>query len=235
VLTVACFLWKKSAQGFQLPSMRVTSYGPDWVIRLRNMVRRNYPHPHRFVCVTDDAAGLENVETIPLWDQCRNLGGCYNRLYIFSEDMREILGDRFIAIDLDCVITGDLTPVFHRTEPFVIARYNTMERDQRYNGSMILMDAGARAKVWNTFDPVESPRAIAANSRTVIGSDQAWIRLTLGRNEARFTEADGVYDYKHSKAMRNGLPDDARIVFFSGPRSPATEYACKAWIRQHWQ
>jgi hypothetical protein len=234
MLTVACFLWKKSTQGFQLPSMRVTNYGPDWVIKLRNMVRRNYPHPHRFVCVTDDATGLEDVETIPLWDQCRSLGGCYNRLYMFSEDMRSLLGERFIAIDLDCVITGDMTPIFHRAEPFVINQYSTKERDQRYNGSLIMMDAGSRAKVWETFDPVESPRAIAHHGKTVIGTDQAWIRLALGRDEATFGMADGVYDIRHSPA-RNGLPKDARIVFFSGPRNPETESRKHKWISKHWQ
>ena len=233
MLTVACFLWKKNAQGFQLPSARVTSYGPDWVRRLRNGVARHYPHPYRFVCISDQ--DVPDVETIPLWPDHQELGGCYRRLRLFSEDMRGLLADRFVAMDLDCVVTGDLTPLFHRTEPFVIHQYSTAERDQRYNGSLIMMDAGARSQVWETFDPVESPRAIAHHSKTVIGSDQAWIRLVLGRDEARFTEAEGVYDYKHSKAMRSGLADNARLVFFSGPRSPQTEYRRSAWIRHHWR
>ena len=233
MLTVACFLWRKNTQGFQLPSERVTNYGPEWVRKLRDGVARHYPHSHRFVCISDQP--VPDVETIPLWQDLAELGGCYRRLKLFSEDMRGLIGDRFVAMDLDCVVTGDLTPLFHRTEPFVINAYATSERDQKYNGGLMLMDAGARSQVWETFDPIESPRAIAHHSKTVIGSDQAWIRLALGNGEARFTEADGVYDYKHSRAMRRGLPKDARLVFFSGPRSPETEREKQAWIRQNWQ
>ena len=234
MLTVVCLKWNH-AGGTKIPSQKMTRYTPDYVIRLRNMVARHYPKPHRFVCITDDPRGLEDVETIPLWFQHLKLGGCFHRLRLFSDEMRELLGPRFIAMDLDCVVTGDLTPLFHRTEPFVINAYATAERDQKYNGGLMLMDAGARENVWTRFDPIESPRAIAHHSRTVIGTDQAWIRLVLGNGEARFTEADGVYDYKHSKAMKRGLPKDARIVFFSGPRSPETEMEKQAWIRQNWQ
>jgi hypothetical protein len=151
--------------------------------------------------------------------------------------MRELLGPRFIAIDLDCVITGDLAPIFERTEDFVMNAYCCpRENDQHYNGSLIMMNAGSRKKVWDRFDPVESPRLIRESRGTVIGTDQAWIRLTLGKGEARFTEADGVYDYKHSAKMRRGgLPDDARIVFFSGPRNPETEMGKRKWIAQNWR
>jgi len=236
VLTIACFLWKKNTSGVRLPSDRVTTYGPEWVVRLKNMVFRNYRRPHRFVCITDYTSGLDGIETIPLWEHHRELGGCYRRLFIFSKEIRNILGNRFVCLDLDCVITGDLAPILDRKDIFLINSYSTAERDQRYNGSLILMTAGARTKVWDTFDPVESRQAIADNSRMVMGTDQAWIRLALGPDEPVLTEKDGVYDYKHSKGMkRGGLPDSARIVFFSGPRSPETEYDKQEWIRHHWR
>lgn len=233
MLTVVCFKWENPG-GFQLPSQKITRYTADHVIRLRNMVRRHYPKPHRFVCITDDPRGLEDVETLPLWPEFRVLGGCYHRLQLFGAHMREFIGPRFIALDLDCVITGDLTPIFERTEDFVINSYRTTDRDQRYNGSIILMDAGTRAKVWETFDPFDSIRAIEHHRRTVIGTDQAWIRLALGSDEATFTDADGVYDVRFSKAMRKGLAKDARIVVFPGPRDQKTEMKRHPWIREHW-
>ena len=236
MLTVACLKWQH-AGGVKILSQKMTSYTPDYVIRLRNMVARHYPKPHRFVCITDDPRGLEDVETVPLWFQHLKLGGCFHRLRLFSDGMRELLGPRFIAMDLDCVVTGDLTPIFERTEDFVMNAYCCpRERDQHYNGSLMLMDAGARKQVWETFDPDESLRAIEHHKRTVVGTDQAWTRIVLGKGEARFTEADGVYDYKHSPALKSGkLPKDARIVFFSGPRNPETEIGKREWIAQNWR
>jgi hypothetical protein len=236
VLTIACFKWANPG-GYQLPSQRVTTYGAEWVRKLRDGVARHYNKPHRFVCVTDDATGLDDIECVPIWDTHKDMGGCYRRLMIFAPEMRELLGPRFVTIDLDCVITGDLTPIFERREDFVMNSYHGQPgHGQHYNGSLIMMNAGSRKKVWDRFDPVESPRLIKESPGMVVGTDQAWIRLTLGNKEARFTEADGVYEYKHSAKMRRGsLPDDARIVFFSGPCSPETEMERHAWIKKHWR
>jgi hypothetical protein len=230
VLTVVCFKWRNPG-GFQLPSQEVTTYSEQYVIKLRNSVARHYRRPHRFVCVTDEP--IDDIECRPLWTDYLHMGGCYNRLKIFSPEMRAVLGERFVCVDLDCVITGDLRPVFDRPEDFVMNRYSRpQDRDQHYNGSLILMTAGCRAHVWDQFDPIKSPAAIAeAQARNdVIGTDQAWIRLVLGKSEARFE--DRVYDYRHDAFRR--LPDDASMVFFSGRRSPETEIKRHRWIASHW-
>ena len=235
MLTVVCFKWERTSTGFKLPSQRVTRYTAKHVLRLRNMVARHYPKPHRFVCITDDPTGLDDIETLPLWSQYLVLGGCYHRLQLFGKHMREFIGPRFVMLDLDVVITGDLTPVFDRTEDFVINSYRTKDFDQRYNGSIMLMDAGCRSQVWETFEPFESVRAIEQNRRRVVGTDQAWIRLTLGSGEATYTDADGVYDVRFSPAMhQRKLPSDARIVVFPGPRDQRTEMRRHPWIKEHW-
>ena len=44
-----------------------TKFGASYVNRLYDMVERNTTVPHRFVCFTDDANGLNpNIETRPL-------------------------------------------------------------------------------------------------------------------------------------------------------------------------
>src|SRR5690554_1588998 len=143
MLTVVCFRWKNEKRGHVLPSQKISSYAPDWVYKLRSGVARHYSKPHRFVCITDEPEVLPGIETIPLWNDHAELGGCYRRLKLFDPAMSEILGDRFVAIDLDCVITGSLDPLFDRDDDFVINAYNG-QIDQRYNGGLILMDAGCR-------------------------------------------------------------------------------------------
>jgi hypothetical protein len=52
MLSVVTWRWKPR-RGYR------SSFGPETVNVLRSMVRRWYPKPHRFICVTDDPAGIE--------------------------------------------------------------------------------------------------------------------------------------------------------------------------------
>lgn len=230
-LTFVCFKWRPVRTGFQLPS--VCQYTAKHVNVLRSMLERHVHLPHRLVCVTDDPAGIDpRVEIVPLWDKCRALGGCYNRLWVFSKEAGELFGQRFVCIDLDVVLVRDCTPLFDRPEDFVINAYNPVregENDQHYNGGLFMMNAGARASVWEQFDPQTTPAVVQADPR-VIGTDQAWIRLHLGRGEARWTNADGVYE---ARQVRHVLPENARLVLFAGKRDPSRfPYQ---WIREHWR
>lgn len=228
MLTIATFFWQPV--GFQLPSTsRGFRYGHEHVRILQRSISRNLTLPHRFVCITDDP--IEGVDTIPMWSEHRSLGGCFCRLKLFSPEMREILGDRFAVIDLDCVVVGSLDSVFGRSDSFVMNSYPSRRKDQHYNGSLMMMDAGARPLVWSEFSPPRSIERIRRNPRMCVGTDQAWVRLCLGKSEARFTEADGVYDFG---ATRRQLPSNARLVFFSGPRDPS-EWRHLEWVRDHWQ
>ena len=231
MLTIVCFKWNRIPTGFQLPA--VCDYTARHVNVLRSMLERHVHLPHRLVCVTDDSEGIDpRVEVVPLWDRCRSLGGCYNRLWVFSREAGKLFGPRFACIDLDAVLVRDCTPLFDRPEPFVVNAYNPCRvetNDQRYNGGMFMMDAGARASVWDEFDPDTTPARVQADPR-VIGTDQGWIRLHLGRDEARWTNADGVYE---ARQVRHSLPGNARLVMFAGRRDPSQHPY--PWVRTHWR
>ena len=230
MLTVATFLWEKSPQGFQLPSVRGSfRYGVDHVTRLRRMVARHMAMPHRFVCISDRK--IPGVETLPLWPDLAELGGCYRRLKMFDPNF-DMLGERFAVMDLDCVVTGSLDEIFSRPEPFVINAYRPLsarDPDQHYNGGLLLMTAGSRPQVWERFDPIKVPALIARRRRECIGTDQAWLRLCLGKGEPRF--ADGVYEFRQ---VKDRLPADARVVMFAGARDPSTSLEIP-WVREHWR
>lgn len=232
MLTFVCFKWKKPKGGFALPAV-ISEYTSEHVNVLERMLKRHYHKPHRLVCVTDDPEHI-NCRTVALWDKHLELGGCFNRLYTFSPDMRGLFGGRFVCIDLDCVIVGDVTPLFDRKEDFVINSYKPMPfrpaPDQCYNGGLYMMDAGARAHVWDTFDPESSVKQIQQQPEVCIGSDQAWIRLCLGRGEARWTNKQGVYE---ARQFQDRLPEDARLVFFAGARDPSLRKF--QWVLEHWK
>lgn len=220
-LSVVCWKWAPQ------PGYRST-YTADTVHVLRNMVRRHYTDPHRFICVTDDPAGLDpDVEVVPLWNDYADLQhpsnylypSCYRRLKAFSPEIRSLFGKRFVSLDLDCVIVDDLRPIWNRREDFV-AWGGTTSKPNSVNGSMFLMTAGARAQVWTNFHPVYSPKH--AKDAGFYGSDQAWIGYCLSsRCEARWTTADGVYSYRMHVAPYGGrMPPGARIVFWNGKKDP---------------
>jgi len=232
-LTVCCFKWKT-------PGYRST-FGPETVRTLKSMVGRHYPHPHRFVCITDDTTGLDTIETVPLWNDYADLPAptgprnpsCYRRLKLFDPAIRNILGERFVSLDLDCVLLADLTPLWHRPEDFVM--WGDTNPKTHYNGSMVLMTAGARKQVWESFDRRLSPTAAMRAGH--FGSDQGWISFCLGPGEARWTKADGVYSYRNDIAPSGRLPGDARAVFFHGRHDPWADDVrrTQTWIDAHYR
>ncbi len=235
MITVLCWKWKPRH------SYR-SAFGPETVNTLRRMVARQYPHPHRFVCVTDDSAGIDpDVEVLPDFGDFTNVPSphgdkypsCYRRLRLFHPDAAQWFGDRIVSLDLDCVITGDLSTVWNRPEDFVI--WGDTNPTTLYNGSMVLLAAGARPQLWTAFDPVRSPQLAKAAKHH--GSDQGWISYCLGPGESKWSTADGVYSYRnHVQRTSDRLPADARIVMFHGCVDPwAADGQRLEWVRRHYQ
>lgn len=234
MLTIVCFKWKP-ANGYR------SQFGPETVNTLRRMVERHYTAEHRFICVTDDAKGLDPaVHVLPMWSDYANVpsphGGhnpsCYRRLKVFSREAGDWFGDRFLCVDLDTVIVGNVRKLWQRPEPFVI--WGDTARRTWYNGSMFLLTAGARAHVWEDFDPQTSPKI--AKQSGAFGSDQGWISYKLGPNEAKWGTQDGIYSYRVHIKHRRRLPDNARMVMFHGHDDPwSVRPQQLPWVREHYQ
>jgi hypothetical protein len=221
-----------------------STFPPETVNVLRRMVQRHYPKPHRFVCVTDDAAGIDpEVEIVRAWNDFADVPSptgavrnpsCYRRLRMFHPEIGRVFGDRFVSLDLDMVITGDLQPVWDRSEDIVL--YGDTNPRTFYNGSMILMSAGVRPEVWIDFDPVHSPQRSKLAGHH--GSDQGWISHRLGAGEAKWSHKDGVYSYRNDLAPHGAsrLPADARVVIFHGAVDPwAPQGQRLSWVQEFWR
>lgn len=229
MISVVTFKW--ATPGYR------AKFTSEHVNTLRRMVLRHYKAPHRFICITDDPAGLDGgIEVVPLWDHHASVpnptgGGrpsCYRRLKLFDPAMADVIGDRFVMLDLDCVICGDLSPLFDRPEEAVFWKSPTNEWP--YNGAMFMANTGARPQLWQDFDPLESPKLTQAAGYR--GSDQAWISYKLGWNEATWTERDGVYYYGKMR-NRQSVPANARIIFTTGGSAPWT--LRHPWVRKHYR
>ncbi len=215
MITVLTWLWTQ-------PKSR-TRYTANHVNTWAAMVARNLSMPHRIACVTDMPQGINpHIEIIaptgefvgietPTW--CNGKPNCFRRLVMFRRDAAKTFGKRFVSMDLDCVIGGPLDPLFNRTEDLVL--YKGTQPTRPYNGSMMLMTAGARPQVYETFNKDE-----AANAGLMFcGSDQSWLAYKLGWGEATWDEADGVY-FWGANYNRERKRHDPRILFFPGKLKP---------------
>ena len=237
MLTFVTWLWKPH------PQYR-SQFAAAHVNTLASMVRRHYPYEHRFVCVTDMPKGIDPVvDIIPAWNDHAEVSSphgsvvkqpsCYRRLRAFHPGIAKHFGPRFVSLDLDTVITGDLSDLVHRDEEFVI--WGETNPRSWYNGSLFMLTAGSRPRVWQEFNPRLSPYQAKRAGR--FGSDQGWISYCLGKGEATWSTKDGVYSYRvHLKPRKSALPAGAKIVNFHGEHDPWDGDMQKVgWIREHYR
>jgi hypothetical protein len=200
-----------------------TKYAGHYIARLRNGVRRNYQAPHRFV-VIDAWPGDE-----PLFP------GCLCRLRMFSPEWQRRYcidaGERFVCLDLDLVIAGALDQVFEREEDFVILRGANSANPCPFNGSVMMLRAGAHPEVWTDFSLEEVRRV----PRFEFPDDQGWLWHKLP--DAAVWDVgprSGIYAFRKPQWPKDDqLPDDARMVAFPGHRDPS-QFTALPWVRRYW-
>lgn len=223
MLTVVCFLWSD-------PSYRFAGrYTAHHVNVLHAMLRRHLHEEHELVCVTDMPDGIdEDVRIVPLWDDM-GLGNNWRRVKMFAPEMRDELGEYLVMMDLDVVITGDITPLFQDVAEFKTTKCN--HEHTHYNTGFFYLKAGSRSRVWETFDPETSPGI--CDDAKMIGWEQAWVSYVLGAGERKWRAKDGVLNYRFDVVERGMDPEYARIVFFPGDYDPSLME--DAWIKRHWR
>ena len=222
MLRIVTFLWREPTQ------WHGHRYGPEEVNKLFRMIERNTTVPYEPVCICDDPDGIDkHIRIVPLWDDLRDWGRCWTRLNLYSSDIGALVGSRFLMLDLDTVILSNMDHLLRRPESFIGWPCIPPPGGRPaaiYNGSMVLMDAGARSRVWETLppSPPETPYQ---------GSDQAWISHVLGEGEVTFGPEDGVY----SRWDYDGQ-DNACIVHLTGSADPRiSPWKDTDWVRKHYR
>jgi hypothetical protein len=217
-------------------------YPPAFVNRLYNGVRRNLSPPFRFLCLTDNPAGLaEGVETHPIpdlpidaafFDKSRH-GEGWRKLVVFGPDIAG-LGGPVLFLDIDVVVTGDLDRLF-AFEPgrFCIIRDWLATRRRvlrRLSGRAAQPGADSNSSVFRfdvpahgyVYDRLLSSQTAAGSFRLA----QQYLGVAVG--ERAFWPADWIVSFKRSCRPRFPLnlvrtpaaPADASVVVFHGHPNP---------------
>lgn len=214
------------------------TFGVEHVEKLARSCKRHCTYDFDFVLVTDlpekHWGEFKDVDrVVPLWDDNRDMGGCYVRLKAFDRETGlKLANKRFMWLDLDIVITGNIDFLFNHKHSFW--SWVDVNPPTPYCGSLVGMDVGARQEVWDKFARYESKK----QAQRYIGTDQAWIGHVLGPREKVFGRDDGVYSYKkhimhrEKEKYTNILPERTKMVVFHGDVDPSISKA--QWVKENW-
>jgi hypothetical protein len=214
-----------------------TLYGPEYVNFLRAGVARHLKRPHRFVCFTDDAAGLrDDVQALPLPDLGMPKGQGdlrWRKLAVFRRDLYGLQGTA-LFLDLDLVIVGALDDFFELPGRFLIIRDDDLFRPKplrrlnpardRFkasvgNSSVFRFEIGAHGDVLDTYtaDPTRAGAEYENEQEFLTGQMAAQGLLQYWPREWCVSfKNDCVPRGLKSWLADPAVPPDARIVVFAG-------------------
>jgi hypothetical protein len=217
-LTVACLWWDRWCGD---------TWGPEYVERLRNMVRGNLSLPHRFVCFTDKPEKIEErgIETLPMdvpkWKW--NL----RKTVVYKKDNG--LSGRVIVLDLDMIILRSIDFLARYRGEFCIIE--DFYHKGLPGGSIMSFEAGTLQERF--YDPlVKNGFNIGWKVR---GSERYWYKER--RSHMDFWQdlyPDKIVSFKPTPNTRlNREPEEAAIVCFHG--RPRPHEVDTSWVVKNWK
>lgn len=207
-------------------------YGPEWVLKLRNMVARHLRIPHKFVCVTDDP--VSDIQCLPLL--CPYTGW-WQKMGLFSG----VLDGDNLYLDLDVVIADDISSLpglleLDRSKLWALddfsygfknPRQGLSDDQKRFlggnstiNSSVMLWHGDAPKAAWDQFTP--------ALMNEVHGDQNAITKLLWPNINLIPDSVAGSYKY-------GKLRNEARkpITIFHG--DPKPDQIRDKWVLENWR
>lgn len=198
-------------------------YGPEYVNKLYNGVSRHFKAtPFTFICLTDDPSGLlssisiENIDSsLPLW---------WSKVRLFERNR----GQMSIYLDLDIVITGDISPLASYTGSFMLVGSEDISCEDckdGYNSSIMIWRSEHYSRIYSDF--IGNQEKILE----LIDRFDHWLQLILPKVDLIQEEFPGICrDFNASCKLR--LPEGCGVVIF--PQSPKPLEYPADWVCQHW-
>ena len=202
-----------------------TAYGADYANILYSMVSRNTRRPLRFVCFTDDTAGLRpEIEPKPLlpidlppshqWKPWRKIA-------LWGREVGGLEGD-VLFLDLDVVVTGSIDAFFDHApaETYCVIENWTQKGEKIGNTSVFRLRIGAHTEVFDTL------QADPAGTLAKFRNSQTFASRTI--SSMAYWPANWCVSFKHTLMPRwpanfwkvTPLPPETRVVCFTGLPNP---------------
>lgn len=183
-------------------------YEAEDVRRLAEGIRDNLPRAE-VVCLSD--VPVEGVEVIPLeygWP------GWWSKMEMFRPDIQ----GGFLYLDLDTIITGDLSDLASLN---CLAVMRDVYRPNGLQSAVMFVPEADRAEVWQAFtaDPEKHIRECVTTERW---GDQGFLEGFWLDRATRIQDAlpGQVESYKAANMAERGVPRNCRAVVFHGQPKP---------------
>lgn len=208
-------------------------YGPEWVYRLRDMVKKHLSFPHQFVCMTDqpidDVYCLPCAPDLPTW---------WAKVGLFRPGLFFGLN---LYLDLDIVITDSIDDMVrenqsahcvHAPDDFsyslVTPKQGIGDAQQKLlggvgtvNSSVMIWYDGAGHQVWDEFKPEKMDE---------VHGDQNWITQALWPHSLKLMTPGHICSYKYH--VQRGVKPSPIVVFHGEPKVtglPKNDPLRQAW------
>ncbi|MEO5736490.1 MAG: glycosyltransferase [Variovorax sp.] len=235
-----------------------TKYEAYYVNKLYAMARRHLSGEFRFVCLTDDAAGIrKEVECFPIprLDIRPEAAGvrdrAWRKLTTLSRDLPDVYGlhGQALFLDLDIVVVGSLDDFFTQPGEFVIIKDYRRPWRVTGNSSVYRFTIGAHADVLDHFRTQETAlREQFRNEQTYL-SDYVHKQGKLSYWPSAWCPSfkyHGIPTWPANYWQPPFVPEGARVVIFHGECNPPDALAGRRnrrfrfirparWVAEHWK
>ncbi len=227
-----------------------TKYGSNYVNILHSMVRRHLTRPFRFVCLTDDASGLDDsIDSFPLVDLDIPNGPerGWDKLTTFTSPLYDLSGQA-LFLDLDVVLVDNIDCFFDHEAEFPIIK-DWVKTDVTGNSSVYRFTVNAHADILENFR--ENHEAV----RKQVRNEQEYLSQYVAKTGALSYWPDAwCKSFKYhcnQKGIQAWLhpptcPKNAKIIVFHGNPNPPDAIAGRSgkwyrkvlptpWVAENWR
>lgn len=241
---------------YKKASQRVVAYNDDYktsccVNNLFYSLQKYLQIPFNFICFSDKEGKYLDPDIIqkPMWTEFSDSPLTWRKVKLWSGQMKKDLGDRFCYMDMDWIITGDVTDIFTKPGPVVISKlqeHRAASRRiarKRNDGKMLfhtcffIKDTEKFQKVWTDLDPwipysevkPDFLKKYDKNMNPSRSADCCWTMYKLhsdiqelnGSVQVLNGDLWGIYSYTYlTKKEKENPPPNARMIAFSGKQHP---------------
>ena len=222
-------------------------YGPEYVNKLFNMVRRNCNLPFEFVCFTENSDGIvEDVRIIPLQTKSEIKGWWY-KPFFFSSNLP--LDGTILFMDLDVIVFKNIDKLFtYKPKKFCIIKDFPIPGKNRtfskMNSSVFRFQTGQYSFLYDEL--IQNPSIVNR-----FHGDQDWIYHKLQNKEYEFWPESWVKSYKWGMLNTTRLTpkyEERKLVYESKKEPIIEEENCISvfhgepsphncidpWVKQNW-
>ena len=227
-------------------------FPPSYVNKLYGMVKKHLSLPFRFVCFTENDAGIRpevEIQPLPelnLPDNIPERG--WRKLTVFAENFGGLSG-RTLFLDLDVVIVDSIDAFFTIPGEFLIAHDKKRPKKIEGNSSVFRFEIGKYPQILSDFEKNFD------KIRSEVRHEQAYLSRELhALGKLQFWPDEWVPSFKYRCAptwIRSwfeapSIPQDAKIILFHGlPNPPEAIKGISGkwyrhilpspWIEEYWK